>query len=277
MENCLKGRNRPFYVTDIHAHLDCLTPWEEKRISREEAERLAREEIDFRAGSGIQTFFSTGTPEEYEFLRPFRFGQPENPGKEAGLFLSFGIHPWYSDRYDPDGYLSYFRECDAVGEIGMDCVWSGIPLPVQRRVFLRQLQIAADLGKSIVLHTKGCEAEIGDRIQDFPGKILVHWYSGSEKDLDKFLAKDCYFSLGPDFPSALTSGSLYETMLREIPANRLFVETDGLSAVSWALHRPVDMGELPGILEKNRELAAKRKGMKMEMKVWEFLCEKFRG
>lgn len=233
-------------MIDIHAHLSYT-----KKTDGEE-----KEELDFRRAKGIVTCFSTGTPEEWTKLVPWM--------KRAEILNSFGIHPWYADRYLPEQCREYLESCDFIGEIGMDSVWCQVPLKIQKRVFEKQLQVAADLGKPVLLHTKGQERAIREVIQDFPGKICVHWYSGTERDLDGYLEKDCYFTLGPDLAENKSEEkqAVYSRILTEVPAERLFVETDGISAVAWARDvETLDITEIPIVLQKNMEYAAKWKKM----------------
>ena len=49
--------------------------------------------------------------------------------------------------------------------------------------------------------------------------------------------------------------------LKEVSPDRLFVETDGLSAVAWARKaETLEIEEIPAVLWKNTEYAAKAKG-----------------
>ncbi|WP_283683131.1 TatD family hydrolase [Parablautia sp. Marseille-Q6255] len=215
-----RERKEGVRMLDMHAHFCCV-----------EKEQSMTEELQLRKEAGLRTFFSCGTPEEWEATKKFH--------SRREVLFSFGIHPWYADRYDAEAYVELFRACDAVGEIGMDSVWCDVPHPVQRRQLEAQLDIAARLGKPIVLHTKGQEREIAQMIRDFPNPVCVHWYSGDRQTLELFLEKDCYFTLGPDFARlcqcAQAQTQLCRYMAREIRAERLFLETDGISAVAWAL------------------------------------------
>ncbi len=313
-------------MLDMHAHLLCLAEEYRGKLTEQEMLALAGQELASRRANGIDTVFSCGTPQEWEFMRrclaqsetavqterraeeqPLdqMAGKAEgrlserSPGSSAkrlekrnGNFsLSFGIHPWYSDRFDPRDCREYFEACPIIGEIGMDSVWCEVPLDVQRRAFAQQLELAAELGKPVVLHTKGQERQIVEMIRDFPGKVCVHWYSGSEADFEKFLETDCYFTLGPDLAeryalqedTELWSGgtavslagqnemahstALYRRMLREIPAERLFLETDGLSSIAWMRGQgisAVSFGEIREVLERNMKCLAQEKQMRPE-------------
>lgn len=285
-------------LLDMHTHLFCFMEKKGQKADAAGMRELAEKEIRLRREMGVAAFWSSGTPEEWEFVQPYRDCNR--------LFFSFGIHPWYADRFWPDlkeamdfekktGLEAAFRSCDAVGEIGMDNVWCDVPLGVQRKVFERQLVIAAELKKPVVLHTKGMEREIAEMIRDFPEPVCVHWYSGDLKTFERFLENDCYFTLGPDLADRLeeendtvlsaagsdrASSELYRCMLHEIPVERLFVETDGLSAVAWAKGKErAEFRDIPGVLEDSMQMIAEVKkiqGDELRERMWENL-ETFLG
>lgn len=239
-------------MIDMHAHLSCLTDEKTGDIIRRD--QLAEAELDLRKKNGIFTCFSTGNPEEWKYMQSFRFRRE--------IRVSFGIHPWYADRYTLEECQEYLEQCDFIGEIGMDSVWCQVPLPLQQKMLEGQLQAAADWKKPVILHTKGQEERIADLIRGFPGKVCVHWYSGSERGFEKFLEQDCYFTLGPDTASLCRQKmSLNQRMVEEIPASRLFVETDGISAVAWARGTErLSIEEIPVVLRENLTYAAGIKG-----------------
>lgn len=224
-------------MIDMHAHL------------------FSPKELDLRAKHGIRTCFSTGTPAEWLAFAPFR--------SRKEILVSFGLHPWYADRYSLEECKDCLTQCDFIGEIGMDSVWCDVPLTLQQKKFEKQLQIAADLKKPVLLHTKGQECKIADILRGFPEKVCVHWYSGSEMDFEAFLKQDCYFTLGPDTASLCRKNQrLNQRMVQEIPASRLFVETDGISAVAWARGAEhAELSEIPAVLKENLEYAASVKGI----------------
>lgn len=245
-------------MVDFHAHLSCLEEFplaDFRSVEWETAAGRGLEELELRKQAGILTCFSMGRPWEWEAF--WQFGEREE------VMTSFGIHPWYADQYRMEECLAYFGACDVIGEIGMDSVWCETPLPVQEKLLEKELELAADLGKPVVLHTKGQEGRIAAMLRKFPGKICIHWYSGNEQDLERFLDLDCYFTLGPDTPRLLSRGDAVRCrMVKEIPANRLFVETDGIGAAAWAEGTEnLDLRKIPGILEASMARAAEQKGL----------------
>lgn len=161
------------------------------------------------------------------------FQQAQSYRKDS-LYVSFGLHPWEAYK-EVEKFLSYFKACDVIGEIGMDCVWSKIPLAIQRTVFIAQLKIAHKLQKPIILHTKGCEQEIVEHIKQYPNTYLVHWYA-CEEYLKDYLTLDTYFSIGP---GAGVESEVNECVKR-IPLDRLLIESDGIDAIAWSNQQKVE-------------------------------------
>ena len=193
------------------------------------------------------------------------------------ILASFGIHPWYAGQHLPEHEMEAYCACDFIGEIGMDNVWCQVPESVQRSVFARQLEIAEELHKPVLLHTKGMEREIARMLEGFSQPVCIHWYSGTESDLEEYLGKGYFFTIGPDFgalrrlclqgekgiPTAWNTEeqrekwNLYCKMLKEIPKDRLFVETDGVSAIAWAMGvEEIELSALSRTLKENRDAMA---------------------
>ena len=213
-------------LIDMHSHLPEL----EKTSFEAQAE-----EIEFKRKNNITTCYSCGSPKEWEELLPFM--------ERDEIYATFGVHPWFADRFNAADYMDFFRKSVAVGEIGMDGHYSKAPLSIQKRQLEMQLQIAADLNKPIVIHMDACEKETTEIIRDFPGKKLIHWFAGEMKELEKLLEMDCCFTLGPDTEMIMNNVGVIgdaarhevrKQLVQKVPLNRVFVETDGLDAVAWA-------------------------------------------
>lgn len=172
----------------------------------------------------------------------------------------FGLHPGYTDQYELKDMLTYIQSCRIIGEIGMDSVWYKTNLDIQRKVFLEQMNIAQERGCPVLLHTKGQEKEIGEIIADYSVPIIIHWYS-SQRYLDLYLKRDCYFTVGPD---VLINESVQQ-VVKDVALNRLLVETDGTAAVEWAIGKAVSPKDLPEILLKSIDYISKVKGINADI------------
>jgi len=201
---------------------------------------------------GIRTLLSCGTPREAQ--------RGEALARRYPVYaLSAGVHPWHADAVCLEEMLPFMERAALVGEIGMDSEWCGVPLDIQREAFLRQLAWAREAGKAVLLHTKGCEEEIARLIEPFDLTIVVHWYSGDEGALKRFLARGCFFTLGPD----VARNPAVQAVARHATLEKLLFETDGIGAVCWAL------GETPvyalgDVLGQSVRFVARMRGLEPE-------------
>lgn len=180
--------------------------------------------------------------------------------RQKHIIPTFGLHPWYADQYNLKDMMSYLKNCSVIGEIGMDSVWCKTDLDIQRRVFIAQLDIAQHAGCPVMLHTKGQEKTIGEIIADYSMPVIVHWYSSFEH-LELYLKRDCYFTIGPD----VSKNEAVQQVVKCVPLNRLFVETDGTAAVEWATGKPAVPRDLPGILQSSISYISKIKGIDIDL------------
>ena len=170
--------------------------------------------------------------------------------------VSCALHPWHVMECRVEDMMPYLDAAPVIGEIGLDCVWTEADMDCQRRAFARQLDIALEMGKPVVLHTKGMEAEIARTLARYDLVKLVHWYS-CEEYLDLYLDQDCYFTIGPD----VAINPAVQAVAQRAPLNRLLTETDGLDAVAWALNRSVAPKELPEVIRGELRVIASLKGI----------------
>ncbi len=168
------------------------------------------------------TIINCDSPEEWEKNR--RLATSKNQ------VLSYGIHPWKADSYTFAQVELFLKKARIIGEIGLDNIWTNVPLSTQKRVFEQQLAFAAINKKPVVLHTKGCEKEILSYIQAYPNHYLIHWYSSLDYQQD-YIDLGCYFSIGLDLEKNPAVWQLAKT----VPIDHLLIETDGLHAAEWAL------------------------------------------
>lgn len=153
--------------------------------------------------------------------------------------VSCGLHPWHADRRRAQDMLPFIRRSVALGEIGLDSVWTGADMARQREAFVWQLELAAQLDMPVILHTKGMEREVANTVARYPVRKLVHWYSCDEH-LSLYLDQDCWFTVGPDW----AVNPAVRQVLRRAPLERILTETDGLDAIAWAQSRPAEPGDI---------------------------------
>ena len=150
-----------------------------------------------------------------------------------GLFAGVGIHPEEARELtaDDDAQLAKWAEDEKVvciGEIGLDYYWvkDEPTRELQRRIFIHQLDLARQLHLPVCIHDRDAHADtlaiLKREGQGIPA--VLHCYSGSVEMAREFLRLGCY--LGVDGPLTFKNAAKTVNVVREMPLDRLLVETD---------------------------------------------------
>ena len=149
------------------------------------------------------------------------------------LFATAGVHPHHAVEYTEEcdsemRALHAHAEVVAVGETGLDYFRDFSPRPAQRRAFERQLQIGADTGKPLFLHQRDAHADFMAIMKQFDGRLgpaVVHCFTGTRAELFDYLDRDWHIGITGWLCDERRGAHLRE-LVRNIPAQRLMVETD---------------------------------------------------
>jgi TatD DNase family protein len=149
------------------------------------------------------------------------------------LFATAGVHPHHAAEYTEEcdaemRELQRAPEVVAVGECGLDYFRDLAPRPAQHRAFERQLQIAAGTGKPLFLHQRDAHADFVAIMREFDGRLgpaVVHCFTGTREELFDCLDHDWHIGITGWLCDERRGAHLRE-LVREIPANRLMIETD---------------------------------------------------
>jgi TatD DNase family protein len=159
------------------------------------------------------------------------------------VFCAIGIHPC-DVHQTPDNYLAPLTEfashpkCVAIGETGLDYFhpapegWTDDKYHQRQRDFLRQhFQLAKDLGKNIVIHTRdksGYQSlhDSLDIYQEFSSDVhaVFHCFLGPWENAQRIIELGGYVS----FTGIATFKSAKDCIAAAVqaPAGRMMVETD---------------------------------------------------
>ena len=149
------------------------------------------------------------------------------------LSATAGVHPHHATELTAEGeaelrQLQQAPEVVAVGECGLDYHRDFSPRPAQRIAFERQLQIAADIGKPLFLHQRDAHDDFMAILAPFAGKlgeVVVHCFTGTRAELHACL--DAGYNIGiTGWLCDERRGLHLREIVRDIPADRLLVETD---------------------------------------------------
>jgi TatD DNase family protein len=196
-------------VIDTHAHLDGCEESPEVLLARA---REAGVERVITVGSGIDSCRAALAISE---------GEP-------GVFAALGIHPHQAggpeaERLAELAELLGHERAVAVGETGLDFYRDWAPHDRQRSLFAAEIELARELHKPVVIHTRDADSETAAALAGFDGTVILHCFS-SPCLLDLALERGYYVSFAGNvtYPSA---EELREAA-RRVPAERILAETD---------------------------------------------------
>jgi TatD DNase family protein len=192
-------------VIDTHAHLDALDD-PSGAITRA---REAGVDRIVAIGSGLDSARAT----------------LDIAAREDGVFVALGIHPHQAGGEESVEEVARLVDANvvAVGEIGLDFFRDYAPRDDQRRVFERQLELATEHGKAVIVHSRSAADETAAVLDGFPGKVVLHCFSSPEL-LPAALERGYYVSFAGNvtYPKA---AELREAAA-SVPADRILAETD---------------------------------------------------
>ncbi|MCW3070302.1 MAG: TatD family deoxyribonuclease [Bacteroidetes bacterium] len=192
---------------DTHFHLDLFKNPEETVKKIESA--------------GVYTIAVTNSPSVFFYTKKITEGCKY-------VKAAIGLHPElaYERKHEVDQLIELLGETRYIGEVGLD---NSNKLPVnyetQKVIFKRILQACSDKkNKILTIHSRNAAKDVIDMIGSrFWGKIILHWYSGSIKELERALDYGFYFSIN----YSMTKSSNGRKIINALPQNRILIETDG--------------------------------------------------
>jgi TatD DNase family protein len=144
------------------------------------------------------------------------------------IVATIGVHPHDASKATPETFarlrhLAAHPKVAAIGEIGLDYHYDFSPRDVQRAVFLKQLEIAAEAGKPIVIHTREAWADTMALVEP-AHRGIMHCFTGDPQQAREALDLGFHLAFGGvlTFPNADT----VREAARITPEDRLLVETD---------------------------------------------------
>lgn len=192
---------------DTHFHLDL---WKKPKELAEEIEM-----------SKIYTIAVTNTPSVFNFtynlLKDKKY-----------LRAALGLHPElvYQRANELPLFMESITKTKYIGEIGLDFSKRNISnKDEQIKIFEKIIDKCSAHGKKIItIHSRKAEKEVVEIIGNrFPGKVILHWYSGSIQTLELALDYGFYFSINYQ----MTISKHGQNIIKKIPVNRILIESDG--------------------------------------------------
>jgi TatD DNase family protein len=206
--------------------------------------------------AGVGTIVVTGTT-----LEESRAAASLADAHPGALYATAGTHPHHA-RDCGAQTLAALRELAAhprvvaLGECGLDFNRNYSPHPDQERCFAAQLELGCELGKPLFLHSRDAHPRFADMLRAHRARLpraVAHCFTGARDELRAYLELDLYIGITGWICDERRGMHLLE-LVREIPADRLLLETDSPYLTPRSLRpqpkaRRNEPAHLPHILE----------------------------
>lgn len=148
------------------------------------------------------------------------------------VYGAIGVHPSETARLTErdmewlESQCSH-EKCVAVGEIGLDYYWEEPERELQKKWFVRQLELARQVKKPVIIHSREAAKDTADiltaeRAGDIGG--VIHCYSYTKEMARTFLDMGFFFGIG----GVLTfkNARKLKEAVEYLPLDRIVLETD---------------------------------------------------
>ena len=139
---------------------------------------------------------------------------------------ALGVYPEDTNISDEEfnKYVEFIKDSDALGEIGLDYYWYKDTKDRQKELFIRQIKIAKELNKPIIVHSRDALNDTYEILKKYPCKGVLHCYSGSKEMAKEFVKLGYYISIAG--PITWKNAKEPLEVIKVVPLDRLLIETD---------------------------------------------------
>jgi len=203
-------------LVDSHCHLD--------RLDYKEKHNGIADVIDKAQAKGISHLLSVCvTLDDYpamaELISPFE-----------QVSSTCGVHPLYKEAVMDEALLLEYASSDkvvAIGETGLDFFYSPETKEWQIDAFRRQIRVAKQLNKPLIIHTRGARQETLDILKEEGAEQVggvLHCFTESIEMAEAAMKMGFYISVS----GIVTFNNAKELreVIKAVPLDRLLVETD---------------------------------------------------
>jgi TatD DNase family protein len=195
-------------LIDFHCHLDLF----------DDPERVAAQSDK----AAIYVLSVTTTPKAWRKTNALS-------NDRRHIRTALGLHPQLAHERSKELTLfdSLLDETRYVGEVGLDGSEEyRSHADVQMRVFDHVLATSRDRGGRIfTIHSRRAAAPVLSALRrhECASTAVLHWFSGTQRELDEATRLGCWFSVGP----AMLRSAKGRQLVSRMPRDRVLTETDG--------------------------------------------------
>ena len=147
------------------------------------------------------------------------------------IYGSVGVHPDHVGELSEEK-IQWMKELTgrekivAVGEIGLDHYWDTESDEVQRKWFIRQLELAGEVKKPVIIHSREAAADTMYIMKNYAQGLggVIHCYSYSREMAEEYVKMGFYIGIGGVV--TFKNAKKLKDVAAAIPIEKIVLETD---------------------------------------------------
>lgn len=147
------------------------------------------------------------------------------------IYAAVGLHPDEVGDLNEERFEFLKKQCQhekvvAVGEIGLDYYWDNESHEVQKKWFVKQLELARELNLPVIIHSRDAAEDtlniMKEHAKDLRG--VIHCFSYSKELAEEYIKMGFYIGIGGVV--TFKNGKKLKEIAASIPLERILLETD---------------------------------------------------
>nr|WP_294468163.1 TatD family hydrolase [uncultured Sellimonas sp.] len=147
------------------------------------------------------------------------------------IYAAVGVHPDNVGELNEETFEELKTMCGhekvvAVGEIGLDYHWDTEPREVQKHWFIRQLQLAREMGLPVNIHSRDAAEDTMTIMKEYGRGLggIIHCFSYSLEMAQEYVKMG--FSIGVGGVVTFKNGRKLKEIVANLPLEKIVLETD---------------------------------------------------
>lgn len=147
------------------------------------------------------------------------------------IYAALGLHPDEVGDLNEERFVFLKEQCRkqkvvAIGEIGLDYYWDNESHDIQKKWFVRQLELARELDLPVIIHSRDAAEDtlkiMKEHAQGLRG--VIHCFSYSKELAEEYVKMGFHIGIGGVV--TFKNGKKLKEVAEVIPLERILLETD---------------------------------------------------
>lgn len=155
----------------------------------------------------------------------------EMAAKYPHIYAAVGTHPDEVGGLNEETFAELKEWCKkdkvvAIGEIGLDYYWDNETHDVQKKWFIRQLDLAREMNLPVIIHSREAAADTMEIMKAHAQGLsgVIHCYSYAREQAEEYVKMGFYIGIGGVV--TFKNAKKLKEVAAAIPLERILLETD---------------------------------------------------